>query len=47
MQMKERGAETKKRANIQRETVRTRLSMVTIFVGRATRDLLVYVCRVS
>ena len=24
MQMKERGAETKKRANIQRETVRTR-----------------------
>ena len=47
MQMKERGAETKKRANIHRETVRTRPSTVTIFVGRATRDLLIYVCRVS
>ena len=36
MQMKERGAETRKRANIQREAWRTRPKAVTISFGSAT-----------
>lgn len=36
MQRKERGAEIRKRANIQWETVRTRPSIMTMLEGRAT-----------